>query len=156
MKSRLFSDDGIDASHARREPDSIYFPDENTQSEIKLLFTTLKSAQNESENGVSVNISELPFSADLAMLAQGNLLSIDDVRTYCFISFTEAYYSDFLIAGDQWYVLCCNTFHVAESTYTGSSECLSTLQAGSRRSHAQWDGVVSERTSAGERPDPTQ
>jgi len=87
MKTKLFSNDGIDPSHARREPDTIYFPDENTQQEIRYLFTTLKSAQNEKDaSGAALNIRNLPYSSDLADLAsdtQGNLLSFDDVRSTC-------------------------------------------------------------------------
>lgn len=84
MKTKLFSSDGIDCSHARREPDSVYFPDENTHDEIKFLFMTLRSTQN--GQGISegvVDIRNLPYSADFGALAsdaQGNLLSVDDVR----------------------------------------------------------------------------
>lgn len=85
MQTKLFSNDGIDPSHARREPDTIYFPDENTQQEIRYLFTTLKSAQNEKDaSGAALNIRNLPYSSDLADLAsdtQGNLLSFDDVSS---------------------------------------------------------------------------
>lgn len=84
MKTKLFSSDGIDFSHARREPDSVYFPDENTHEEIKFLFVTLRSTQHgEGISEGAVDIKNLPYFADLSALAsdaQGNLLSVDDVR----------------------------------------------------------------------------
>lgn len=83
MKTKLFSSDGIDRSHARREPDSVYFPDEHTHDEIKFLFTTLRSLRNDKGTSeVAIDIRNLPYSVDLSVLvsdAQGNLLSLDDV-----------------------------------------------------------------------------
>ena len=83
MKTRLFSDDGIDSSHARREQESVYFPEGSTLDEIKFLFKTLESTQNaKGTNEGVVDIRNLPYSSDLSILTsdtQGNLLSLDDV-----------------------------------------------------------------------------
>lgn len=84
LKTRLFSDDGIDASRARSEPQYVYFPDESTYNDVRGLFNTLKSfdGTNCAENALS--IKSMPFSYDLAMLScagTGDLITLEDVRS---------------------------------------------------------------------------
>lgn len=114
-KMKLFSDDGIDSSHARQEPESIYFPDENTHEEIKYLFTTLRSTQNERDaNGVAINITNLPYSADLAVLAsdnQGNLLSMDDVSAD-FHAFTCFHLTRLIRSIHRSSMVCAESLHI--------------------------------------------
>lgn len=82
-KNRLFSEDGIDATHSRTVPSCVYLPDESTLNEIKYLFITLKSTQKgDDSGGGQLNICNMPYSADLAMLASdgaGDVLSLEDV-----------------------------------------------------------------------------
>ena len=94
-KCRLFSEDGIVASHAQTVPSCMYLPDESTLNEIKYLFTTLKSTQKGDDYpGGPLNILNVPYSADLALLTSdgnGAVLSLEDVsHRYAFnISFSN-------------------------------------------------------------------
>jgi hypothetical protein len=86
----LFSDDGIDAGHAKFEPACLYYPDESTCDDIKYLFTTLESTQRYKESdGQMLEIQSLPFSADLSSFSQdenGEVLSLNDVRFSLYVA----------------------------------------------------------------------
>lgn len=82
-KTRLFSDDGLDASRARCEPPYVYCPDDSTLSEIKFLFSALKSTERTKHGRESeISIKDMPYSYDLSILASegdGEFIALDDV-----------------------------------------------------------------------------
>jgi hypothetical protein len=82
-RTRMFSDDGIDANRSRFEPQYVYYPDESTDNEIRFLFTTLKSTEHSTpSDGYEISIRNMPFSYDLSMLISeggGDKLTFEDV-----------------------------------------------------------------------------
>ncbi len=121
---RLFSDDGVDSDFSRYQPHTIYYPDASTIDSIKFLFSVLQQLhmhqQNSTRNSFSnsnndnnnnssgmasnsttIDIQDIPFIADLSLLAPDDttkLITVDDVCIYIYLFICHVYLIDYIFA----------------------------------------------------------